>query len=272
MDLVAKQRRDLAAHFLNRYLECTGDYDSVRLLNLYFVYRCLVRAKVAAIRSQERDLGAEYEADRLEINQYADIALRQITQGVPMLVVMSGLSGSGKSWVSGQLMAAMPAIRMRSDLERKRMSGMDEAQSSASAIASGIYSHDMTRCVYARLSTTARTILQAGHNVILDAAFLHGAERDAALATARNCASGCVILQVTAPDKVMRARLRQRQAQGSDISEAGLEVLEYQLATAEPLTKAEKGRAICYENSSALQIDQLVAQIIARIGLLDPAS
>jgi len=272
MDLVEKQRRDLAAHFLNRYLECTGDYDSVRVLNLYFVYRCMVRAKVAAIRSQERELDAEREADQLEIRQYVDIALRQIAQDMPALVVMTGLSGSGKSWVSGQLMAAMPAIRIRSDLERKRMLGMDENESGAAAIDSGIYSQDMTRRVYASLCATAGTILQAGHNVILDAACLHVADRDAALAVARACASSCIILQVTAPDRVLRERLRLRQVQRSDVSDAGLAVLEHQLATAEPLTPAEKRRAIHCENAGELQIDELVAQINESIELLEPTS
>jgi predicted kinase len=264
MDLVEKQRHDLAAHFLNCYLECTGDYESMQLLNLFFVYRCLVRAKVAAIRSQERDLDSERTADRAEVRQYADLALRQISPDVPTLVVMSGLSGSGKSWVSGQLMAALPAIRIRSDLERKRMSGLGETDSRAAAIDSGIYSRDTSHRVYAKLCALARTILASGHNVILDAAFLRADERAAAVTAATDCEARSVLLVVTAPTEILRARVLERAGQASDASEAGLEVLEHQLATARPLAEDERTNAVFCDNTATVDIDALAARIRSR--------
>ena len=47
MDLDVCERPDLAWIFLNHYLEETGDYEGLPLLDLYRVYRSLVRAKVA---------------------------------------------------------------------------------------------------------------------------------------------------------------------------------------------------------------------------------
>lgn len=261
MDLVARRRHDLAAHFLNRYLECTGDYGCMRLLSLYFVYRCLVRAKVAAIRSEERDNDSARQEDRAEMGRYCDMALRQIAERTPKLVLMCGLSGSGKTWVSGQLMAAMPAIRMRSDLERKRMFGIGETDDSASDIGSGIYSSAASLRVYARLCDTARMILQSGHNVILDAAFLHRAERAMAIAVARDCGVPYRLVAVQAPPKLMRERLRIRATDALDASEAGLEVLEHQLATVEPMTATEKAMAIPCENLGEIDIHELTARI-----------
>jgi len=264
MDLVSRQRHDLAAHFLNRYLERTGDYGSMKLLSLYFVYRCLVRAKVAAIRSEERELDSERSSDRTEIRHYTDMALRQIADRVPILVVTCGLSGSGKTWVSGQLMAAMPAMRIRSDLERKRMFGLGESERSDSAIESGLYSKDASHRVYQHLCKTAEIILKAGHNVILDAAFLHVSERAIAIAVARDCGVPCVLLAITAPTEILRKRIQARATGATDASEADIEILEYQMRTLEPMTEQENTIVISCENSGDIDILQLAGRIKSR--------
>lgn len=261
MDLVARERHDLAAHFLNRYLECTGDYDGIDLLSLYFVYRCLVRAKVAVILAKERDSREARESDLAEVHRYCGMATRQIARRTPVLIVTSGMSGSGKTWVSGQLMSTMPFIRIRSDLERKRIFGLRESESSESGVAAGIYTTDANEQVYQRLFEKARAILGAGHNVLLDAAFLKVADRAMAMSIAKDAALPCVFLQVTASKDVMRDRIRQRSSQETDASEARLDVLEHQLATAEPLTNEEQEIAIACDNSGEIDIDEIAASI-----------
>jgi aminoglycoside phosphotransferase family enzyme len=261
MDLVARERHDLAGQFLNRYLERTGDYAGLRFLSLYFVYRCLVRAKVAVILSKERDSEDASKSDLKEAHRYCAMATRQIARRTPVLIVVSGLSGSGKTWVSGQLISAMPVIRVRSDLERKRIFGLRETETSASGIDAGIYTDEANRQVYQRLFDTSRVILEAGHNVMLDAAFLKAADRAAAISLAREVASPCVLLQVNAETKVMRDRIRRRLLRRSDASEAGLAVLEHQLATAEPLTDAEQEIAITCDNSGDIDIAEIAGKI-----------
>ena len=264
MDLVARGRRDLGAHFLNRYLECTGDYGSMGMLSLYFVYRCLVRAKVAVILSKERESDEARQADLSEAQRYCEMAKRQATARTPVLVIMSGLSGSGKTWVSGQLMAALPAIRIRSDFERKRIFGLSETEGSASRFGSGIYNDDANRIVYQCLYDSARIILGAGHNVILDAAFLKSADRATATSIAADCGLPCILLEVTSPAKELRDRIRQRSIHADDASEAGLEVLEHQRATAEPFTDDEKAIAVCCKNTGEVNVESIVRQIRAR--------
>jgi aminoglycoside phosphotransferase family enzyme len=81
MDLESKQRSDLSAHFINRYFERTDDYDSMRLFDLYFVYRCLVRAKVDAIRASERDDDVARQEDLGEATRYCRMAARRQRSG-----------------------------------------------------------------------------------------------------------------------------------------------------------------------------------------------
>lgn len=261
MDLVAQGRRDLASHLLNRYLECTGDYDGVEVLDLYFVYRCLVRAKVAAISGQECGHGPERDRHFAEAQQYCDIASRQVSKPAPILIVMHGLSGSGKSWLAAQLMAALPAIRIRSDLERKRLFGIGEHERSASAIGGGIYTRASSAAVYELLRKHAATMLGSGHSVILDAAFLHRRERQAALQIAEAGGFPAALLHLEAPADVLRDRIAARATAAEDPSEAGLAVLEHQLATAESLSAVEKALTIVCNNESGCDVDVITSQI-----------
>ena len=207
MDLMARGHRELAARFLNRYLEVTGDYDGMTVFNLYFVYRSMVRAKVAVIRCSERDSDEDRQADINEARFYCDLARRQIAKRRPVLVLMHGLSGSGKTRVSAALMAALPAIRIRSDLERKRMAGLAESADSGSGIGSGIYADDTSRKVYRRLHQQARTMLDAGHSVIIDAAYLLEWQRRDAIDAISECTCERVLIDVFATEEILRNRL-----------------------------------------------------------------
>jgi len=260
MDLVVRQNIGLAAHCLNRYLELTGDYLGMRVFNLYFTYRCLVRAKVAVIRSTERDSAGDRQNDLDEAHQYCELARRQIRQRVPALMIMTGLSGSGKTWISGELMAALPAIRIRSDIERKRSFNLAETAGSESGLATGIYSSQASEDVYVRLNAVAQILLAAGHNVILDASFPHVKQRAAALDTGKRAGTYCLLLHAVANDSVLRARILARQKKRDDASEADIDVLEFQLRDHEPLTEKEQRQAIECESDGfdAVRISELI--------------
>lgn len=263
MDLVRKGRHDLAAHFLNRYLECSGDYDGVKLLDLYFIYRCLVRAKVAAIRSRERDSNADREADIGEAQAYADMARRQATKGPRALIVMFGLSGSGKTWLAERLMAALPAIRVRSDIERKRLFDLPEAANSGSPVGAGIYTEDGNAATYEQLFEHARRLLMADHHVILDGAFLTAKQRASARGIAAEAGCESVLVHADAPQDILEARIRQRARSRSEVSEANLNVLGHQLATAEPPSADEY--PIVVDTSVDIDIETLVSSIRERV-------
>ncbi len=267
MDLVENDRHDLAAHFLNGYLEVTGDYEGLVMLDLYFVYLCLVGAKVASLRSRGREDDAEREADVEEARDYCDMARRQASKGPRMLVVMSGVSGSGKSWLSERLLGAMVAIRIRTDVERKRLFGIGAQESSRSGYGEGIYSTAADERIYGRLSELAVTILKAGHHVIVDAAFLQQQQREMALSAAQAAGFAAVIVRIETPVDVVRERIRERAEAGPDVSEAGPSVLERQLTDQEPLTDEETAGAIVVDTSTDIDIAGLAEELLARTRL-----
>ena len=266
MDLVSRRRPDLAYRFLNRYLEITGDYASMQVFTLYFVYRCLVRAKVAAIRSQERRDNEHAKTDRSRMQKYCELALDRCQDRAPILIVMHGLSGSGKTWLSSRLVSTMSALRIRSDIERKRMFGLDESSDSGSPVARGIYSDNANETVYKQILDLGATLLHAGHNVILDAAFLKSSERGSAREIAAECGARFVIVHADAPEAVIRDRIQKRAASSScaDASEAGLSVLAHQIENLEPLTKDEQRTAVYWDTGGTAGIPDLVRLLAER--------
>lgn len=211
MDLDDRQRSDLARRALNAYLENTGDYGGLVVLRFYQVYRALVRAKVACIRLGQSGLGdKDKAAARGEYRSYVGLAERYTQPPPPALLITHGLSGSGKTWLSQHLLESLDAIRVRSDIERKRLHGLAPGARSDSGIDSGIYSSDASRRTYAHLAELATMILRAGHTVIVDAAFLRRAQRDQLHAVAKQEQARFVMLDMRTPENILRERLLQR--------------------------------------------------------------
>ena len=240
MDLEDRGRADLGWRFLNRYLESTGDYAGLAVLRFYLVYRALVRAKVHLLRSlQPGLLRAEKSRLARASHGYVELAGQLSAPRRPALILAHGLSGCGKTTLSQPLIEALGAVRVSSDLERKRAYGLAPLASSRSAVGSGLYSAVVNAATYRRLGALAQEALRAGFSVVVDAACLKRAEREAFRAIAERNEAPFVILDFHAPLEVLRARVTQRLARADDASEADLAVLEHQLAAREPLTPAE---------------------------------
>ncbi|HEY8520444.1 MAG TPA: AAA family ATPase [Gammaproteobacteria bacterium] len=230
MDLMAHARDDLAYAFLNRYLEVGGDYEGLAVLPFYLIYRALVRAKVRRIKAAQA--GAERPtADA----PYIELAARLAAPRRPRLVLMHGLSGSGKTHLSSELVCALPAVRVRSDIERKRLQGLDETARTGSAVGAGLYAADATERTYGRLADVTRVALRAGLDCIADATFLHRADRDHFRRLAADEGATFAIVDCAANERVLRERITARAATSRDASEANLAVLDHQLATHDPL-------------------------------------
>ncbi len=235
MDLEDRGRADYGIRFLNHYLEMTGDYNGVPLLQIYLSYRAMVRAKVAALRFSQHHL-TEDEATRIsdEFHSYLDLAKKYVHKTEPLLLLTHGVSGSGKSYGSGLLLEGMRAIRIRSDVERKRI------QLESNLTESELYSEDMTQKTYQRLSELAQIILNAGWNVIVDATTLKVWQRSLFRELAERLKVPFLLIEFTAERAVLESRIADRQATDTDPSDATAEVLALQFAEVEPLTAAEQ--------------------------------
>lgn len=238
MDLEHRQQHRLATVFLNGYLHHTGDYEGLRLLNYYKVYRAMVRAKVALLRLQQC---AEPDKAPIEheFRAYVALATTYCKPTQATLVITHGLSGSGKSHYGRAICEAFGMIMVRSDVERKRLAGLSATASSASAIDGGLYDRNTTRATYQRLETIARLALASGLSLLVDATFLKRRQRARFIALAQQTRAHFAILSLAAPKAVLAARIRERSAHENDASEATLAVLEAQYRSHEPLSDDE---------------------------------
>lgn len=251
MDLRAHGRRDLAFRFLDRWLEASGDHAGLAVLRYYEVYRALVRALVAGIRAAQGKGGDAEQPD------YLGLAQELTREDDPRLLVTHGLSGSGKSFVATRLLERAGAIRLRSDVERKRLLGLGALEASAPKTGQA-YTAQSTHRTYAALLDAARTALQAGYPVIVDAAFLRAGERDDFRALARELRVPFTILHCHADPALLRERVRERSLRGDDASEADVAVLERQLAGHDALREDERALAIAVDTAQALDLPAII--------------
>jgi aminoglycoside phosphotransferase family enzyme/predicted kinase len=235
MDLLHRKFPALASRFLNSWLEATGDYQGVALLSYYAVYRALVRAKVAALRVEQG-----CSSSVAEMNECLHLAEQLSTAHSPLplsLLITHGLSGSGKTTISQQRLEKHGLIRLRSDVERKRLAGLDACARGGEAL--GIYSESFGLRTYQYLAELAEGLLLSGWSVVVDAAFLMRWERDMFRDLAERVGARFQILDIQVAPDILRERVSRRSAEGRDASEADLQVLERQLNTAQPLGEDE---------------------------------
>jgi hypothetical protein len=255
MDLHHRGRPELARRFLNRYLERTGDYGGLAVLRYYLVYRALVRATVAAIR------GAQTGEEAKVVRTYLELAERFTRGSTRVLCITHGVSGSGKTTVTTALLEAVDLIRVRSDIERKRLAGLTADCRSESEVDAGLYTPDAMRRSYDRLRELAACILRAGYPVVLDATFLDRRERDACRELARSSGVAFRILTCRAQPETLRERVVARERGGQDASEAGLAVLEKQLEQAKDLEEDELPLAVVLDTSKSIDPRSLTAEL-----------
>jgi len=269
MDLADHRLPSLAIRCLNAYLEETGDYAGLAVLRFYMVYRAMVRAKVACIRAHQPGLagGAKAETEN-EYRGYFHLAERLARGGRTPLMLTYGLSASGKTTVAGLLAERFGAIRIRSDIERKRLFGLAATARSGSGPGAGIYSPDATRRTYARLADLARLVIEAGWPVVVDATFLRDAERAAFRGLARDLGVATLIVSCTAPDVELRARILARERARTDASEADLAVLARQRQASEPASQEEIRDTIVFDTSQPPEEwNEPIEQIAERLGM-----
>ncbi len=252
MDLDRRCRADLARVTLNAYLEAGGDYEGITLFRYYAVYRAMVRVKVAAIRRTQAGAD-ELEALSREISAGLKLAQRYTMPTEGRLILTHGLSGSGKSLVSAKLLAEADIIRTRSDVERRRL--FPES--------AGRYSAAASQATYAHLTHVAKHIIKAGYSALIDATFLKQTQRAGfiALAEALNCP--LVILDLQAPEELLRQWIRERALRGGDPSEADEAVLTRQIQTYDPLSNGELRYAVSVDTSQTIDAGALAEAILS---------
>lgn len=257
MDLDAQFKPDLANAFLNSYLEYTGDWTGLLLLPFYLSRQAYVRAKVNSFLLDDLEVGtAIKEQAKKTACDYYQQAYQYTQAKSGNLILMSGLSGSGKSTVARYLAKKQGAIHLRSDAVRKHLAGVSIDELSRDK--DYLYSTEMTQKTYNRLLELGLLLAKEGFTVILDAKYDQLIHRQTAISQANNQGIPLKIVQCHAPLSVLCDRLNKRQG---DISDATADMISSQQANAEAITAVEQAYVTTLDTSLVNWPEQIVLKL-----------
>ena len=250
MDLQSKQRHDLAYQFLNAYFQQTGDYSGLKLLRFYLVYRAMVRAKVDAIRAHQNASAEEQQQALDRYHNYLQLAQSYTQTESPVLIIMQGVSGSGKSWLAEQIINRYQIINLRSDVERKRVELQGEKSDE-------LYSAASRNKIYQHLLSLAKDILQANYSVLIDATFLEQQQRTLFLQLAEQCKVPFIIIHTEADQATLFERIHKRSVQADNVSDATQAVLKSQQSSQQALSDDELKYSISVNSANSDDLERL---------------
>lgn len=249
MDLEARGERDLSHYALNRYLELSGDYQVVRLIGFYKCHRALLRARIELIRDHQAGAIDDLpEAEPLEVfRRYLGMAQSYSEFRFPYLILAVGVSGSGKSRFTEETVRRLGGVRIRSDVERKRLFDF----TSAPAEAATVYSEDATERTYRRLAELTGTVLESGLPACIDATCLLREQRKRLRFEAEKRGLPVLMVSFEADPATLRARIVKRARRSGEPSEKSLAVLERQLERFEPFADEEASYLVHLDTTAA---------------------
>ncbi|OQK17078.1 hypothetical protein AU255_04045 [Methyloprofundus sedimenti] len=259
MDFQDRHHPEFGLSFLNHYLEQTGDYAAMQLLSFYLVYRAMVRAKVEAIRAAQTGSHSQVQNEaNMACYGYLELAQAYLHVTKPGLIITCGMSASGKSTLTQPLVEKLSAIRIRSDVERKRLFKVAPECDSSAAVNEGLYSSEATQQTYRHLAELAEQVLNADYPVIIDATCLEYQQRNQFRQVASRNKVPFIIIEFTAQPNTLRQRINARE---KGVSDADLSILEHQLLNWQPLNKSELPEVISIDTESLTDINSLINKI-----------
>ncbi len=271
-DLQAKDYYNYSLFLLNCWLEHTGDYAGMDLWKWYSTYRLVVRAKVLSLKINSLKASNDCTKDKLQVlkqglDKYFENAISTMNSKPKALIIMHGLSGSGKSFLSKKLNERLGAIRISSDIERQRLFNRRpinlELESNVSLIEKSIkypqfncfpYHRKVTNWLFKEwLPYLARQCLNSGYTTIIDATFLKRQEREMMNNLAIKEGVDFVIISCYCNEEDSKQRILSRLSSGKDPSEANIDVYNRQKHMLEELSPPEQRLAIKHNKLSTIE-------------------
>lgn len=228
MDFEHKGFPELAHYLSNQISQKLADPELITLLPFYKCYRAVVRGKVAAMKSTEPEVSAESRlAARAESKSYFQLALRYTVEDkAPLLVVIMGRVGTGKSTQARMLAERLGWSRLSSDIIRKKLAGVPLYQRGSTMERRALYSREKSKQTYQTLLHHAKTLLEQNKSVVMDATFSSKQQRDELQTSLCTAASKCFLIEITASEKTIKSRLALREQDDQEVSDARLEDFE----------------------------------------------
>lgn len=271
--LYVRDETRLAHYALDRYLRLSGDYSLTRLLSVFGVCRCLAGARRAMQRWEENP-GSSFRLAEVmaECRRYLDLAERISNFRFPPLIIGVGVSGSGKSRFTSELVERLGAVRLSSEAERRRLFGkalqaVDSPQAVGTEPAVDIFNEESTERTYQRLASLTGTLLTAGIPTCIDATCLTRAQRK--LLRQQGEARGLPVLIVSfeADEETLKKRIKKRAERQGHEPSVSLDILQRQRQLFEDFSDEERPNLLRLDTTAENAGDTLAALVEVRVKL-----
>ena len=236
MDLERLGSSRLAEELVESYSEIAHDEELAEFVPFYKCYRACVRGKVESLKSLEREVGAAETGRARDLeSSYFALASRYARGSSPALIVVCGLSGTGKSTVARMLQHRNGFKVINSDRVRKRLANVAAHDHIHADYGTEIYSDRFTRITYDAMLAEAERVLGDGRGAILDATFKQSADRQLATAMAARRGMPVLFVECVVAEEEALRRLERRGTMAGEVSDATPGVYERQRAEFEPI-------------------------------------
>ncbi len=239
MDLDYNGYPDHAKIFLNAYIKYSGDYEIRSLLNFYKCYYAYVRGKVVGFEINDRSIRQEERNEAVKTAaRYFDLAYTYAARmEKPTLILMAGLTGTGKSVRARLIAPRVGADIIQTDVVRKEILNIEPTEQHHEAFGKGIYSEEVTRKTYDRALELASEKLKEGKSVIIDASYKSRDNRLKAFAAAERLHADFFIIECICPENIIRERLNSRMSEKGEVSDGRWEIYQAQKRKFDPITE-----------------------------------
>jgi uncharacterized protein len=261
MDLARLGAEQRASELVAAYRAAGGDPGDDPLIAFHASYRAWVRAKIACLRAGQLAPGSpERAAQADEAHELFRLGRRFAWRArLPLVLVLCGVSASGKTTLGRELSDLAGLDRISSDVVRKSLAGLAPTERAEERH----YSAEFTRRTYRELGEQAGRALERDAGAIVDATFHLRAERDAFRDGLGDRVAPVLFVECQAPRDVLLDRVRQRAPDPERVSDADAAIVERQLAELDPLAEiSEERRAVIATEVSpdrlAVEVELLV--------------
>lgn len=258
-DLIRLGADDGARRLVDLYRSASTDPVSDQLLSFYRSYRYAVRAKVHLLRLRDTLDDLEKRSKICEARKFIELAIRELAWNQPWLIVVCGLSGTGKTSLGRILAEHLGAIQLSSDLIRKDLAGLETRERGDAAL----YSAEMRRRTYDELHTRAELLLQSGTGTVLDATYINRSDRDALRCLADRVGTTPLFVECRCDEAEIARRLHERTLKGNDASDATLDVWKSQHTISDGYAELPRYRHLVVDTSETQ--DRLLDEIVSRL-------
>jgi aminoglycoside phosphotransferase family enzyme/predicted kinase len=240
MDLDFHERGDLADRMVSRYAQVARDPELSTLIPFYACYRAYVRGLVDSLTAAEREVTpADRQLAARGARRHFELAYRYTWAGARGLLVVSGLSGTGKSTLAEAIRQRTGFAHINTDLVRKRLAGIEPRARLSGKEAEQLYAPEMSARTYATMYAEASAVLESGRAAIIDGTFQRRQDRDEARQLAARHGAPILIVECECDADEVHRRLTHRQQVGESASDADWQIYLQQRGNREPIDPSE---------------------------------